>query len=548
VETIGRYQIVHRIAVGGMAEVFLGRVVGEGGFEKVVAIKRILHHLAANEKFIKMFMDEARISATLSHSNIAQIFEFGRAGDVYFIAMEHVGGLSLRSILRHFRKQLGVPPPPGMTAFIAGQICAGLEYAHTCSDAYGQPLNIVHRDVSPSNVLVSFNGEIKLIDFGVAKASHRMQETVGGDLKGKYAYMSPEQASGDAMDHRSDIFAAGIVLLEMLTGKNPFRGETDLATLANVQRANVPLPAATLQGDAIKLYEVAIRALSRVPVKRFASAGDMQEALERYGRRNPYGARQLRRWMQDTFPTERERVQELLRRAAEEDAPTVEIEDVGGTVEPVTDEVLADEGQDLDAPTLEQPAALERRKPRAPTPAPARVEVQVVPEAAPRQDPSKSLTPLTPTGPSAVGKVAVPAEPTRGPEVGHAHSPSSPRLPARRSGPWIHVVMFLGFTLAVGAAVFFILARPSGVEERPGRPVGAVSVKVVPPVGVHVYVNDVLYDSFAAGEPIVVKDHLAGKHRIKVRGTVQGEEREAETTVEVIEGKTAPITVSLEGN
>jgi serine/threonine protein kinase len=545
VETIGRYQIVHRIAVGGMAEVFLGRVVGEGGFEKVVAIKRILHHLAANQKFIKMFMDEARISATLSHSNIAQIFEFGRAGEVYFIAMEHVAGLSLRSILRHFRKQLGVPPPPGMTAFVVGQICAGLEYAHGCCDAYGQPLKIIHRDVSPSNVLVSFNGEIKLIDFGVAKASHRMQETVGGDLKGKYAYMSPEQASGEAMDHRSDIFAAGIVLLELLTGQNPFRGETDLATLANVQRARVPLPAATLQGDAIKLYEIATRCLSRRPGDRFASAGDMQEALERYGRRNPYGARQLRRWMQDTFPAQRQRVQELLRRAAEEDAPTVEIEDVGGTVEPEADEVPGAEPEEpgLDAPTLERPpAALERRKTAEQTP-----PIRVAPETAPRQDSSRSLTPITPTGPSTVGKVAVPAEPPRTaarpgtPPSAHARA-SSPVTGPRRSSPWVHVVMFLGFALAVGAAIFFILARPSGEEKRPGRPVGAVRIKVVPPVGVHVFVDGELRGAWAEGEPVVLEDLLAGKHRFKVRG--QG--REAEAIVEVIEGKTAPLEISLE--
>ena len=536
-QTIGRYQIVHRIAVGGMAEVFLGRVVGEGGFEKVVAVKRILHHLAQNEKFIKMFMDEARISATLNHSNIAQIFEFGRAGATYFLAMEYVGGLSLRSVLRHFRKKLGQSMPTAMAAYVVSNICAGLEYAHTRCDTYGQPLRIIHRDVSPSNVLISFNGEVKLIDFGVAKAARRMQETVGGDLKGKYAYMSPEQASGQAMDHRSDLFSTGVLLFEAITGRNPFRGENDLATLSLVQQAEVPLPSSTLQGDAIQLYEICTRALERDPVRRFRSAGDMQEALELFSRRNIFGTRQMARWMKECFPREEGRVQELLRRAAEEDAPTVELAEVEAG--PSTDEAQTVELPPRPAASPRaEPVPLTRGRRATPMAAPAH-EIATPVGPPPRQDPSRSPTPLTPSGHSNVGKVAVPA----GPPPVALPAPPVARAPARRrSGAWLHVVAFMVFAVLVGGVVFVLVTWLPERDAGSGAPIGTVRIRVEPAVGAQVFVDGELHGAMGAGEGYEIRGLLAGKHRIRLRSASFAV---VESIVAVEAGRTTPLTVTL---
>jgi len=515
--------------VGGMAEVFLGRMVGEGGFEKVVAIKRILQHLAQNEKFIRMFMDEARISATLSHGSICQIFELGRDGDTPFIAMEYVAGLSLRSVLRHFRKQLRQPVPPAMAAYLVGCICAALEYAHTRRDSNGQPMGIVHRDISPSNILISFGGEVKLIDFGVAKATHRMQETVGGDIKGKYAYMSPEQASGLAQDHRSDVFATGTILLELLTGRNPFRGETDLATLSRVQRAEVPLPQTTLEGDTIQLFDISIRALSKNPDDRYQSAGQMQEALEGCGRQL-FGARQLAQWMQHTFPEEEQRVQEVLYRAAQEEEPTVVPQpDAPPEPTPLRAGVIAlSRVRSTGKPTTPGSGIV---TPVGPTPA-----VRIRPAEA-RPDPSLSPTPLTPS--TSAGKVATPADPTRR-ATGFVTGVGRP--PERRSSPWVHVVLFLAFALVVGGGVFVALTRcPSGAEHET-RPVGSVRIRVQSGTGAQVFVDGTLHGALGAGEAYVIQDLLEGKHRVRLRGADQ---TELEQIVEVRRGQTTPLSVRL---
>jgi eukaryotic-like serine/threonine-protein kinase len=318
-EAIGRYEILQRLAQGGMAEVFLCRTTGEGGFEKLVAIKRILPHMAEKESFVKMFIDEARISAKLNHSSIGQIFEFGRVGETYFIAMEYIHGVDLRAIHKFFRSKKQLPPPP-FSAHIIGQVCAALEHAHTKCDNWGKSLGIIHRDVSPSNVLTSFEGEVKLIDFGIAKATQRIYETVGANLKGKYSYMSPEQALGNPVDQRSDLYGAGILLFELLTGKNPFRAETDIETLRRVQDSKFPSPAAIVPGTPAEIDAICMKALARNPPERYQTAGELLEALEGFSRTAGFGTRQLARWMKESFPEELESTHELLRKARERPA------------------------------------------------------------------------------------------------------------------------------------------------------------------------------------------------------------------------------------
>ena len=329
---IGRYEILRRLAQGGMAEVFLGRVVGTGGYQKLVAIKRILPHLAEDKSFVGMFIDEARISAGLSHSNIAQIFDFGQAGSSFFIAIEHVRGVNLRAILNGFRKRDKVPPP-AMVATIMARVASALDYAHAKKDDNGRPLRIIHRDVSPSNVLVSFEGEVKLIDFGIAKAVKRTQETAVGTLKGKSSYMSPEQVTGQPVDHRSDIFSFGTVLFELLTGEHPFRATDELITLDRIREAKPVRPRELVPAVAPELEAICLRALSKNPGERHATAGEMEQQLDHFCQEHPLSRRELSAWVKRAFRERLERplipgsaVNDLGRRLAGEGTREAEAE------------------------------------------------------------------------------------------------------------------------------------------------------------------------------------------------------------------------------
>ena len=236
----GKYILMRKIAMGGMAEIFKAKVTGTEGFEKDLVIKRILPHFTEDEAFVKMFIDEASITAKLQHPNIVQIFDFDVAEGTYYIAMEYIEGRDLKDVLERSIK-LGEPLSVAQCVWIMMEVSKGLHYAHT-KEYRGKPLNIVHRDISPSNVMVAFNGEVKLMDFGIAKAAQRSTKTMAGAVKGKVAYMSPEQARGKPLDGRSDLFALGIMLWEMLTGKRLFLAESDFETLTNVLKAEAPAP------------------------------------------------------------------------------------------------------------------------------------------------------------------------------------------------------------------------------------------------------------------------------------------------------------------
>src|SRR5439155_8787101 len=236
-DRFGQYELLEKIASGGMAELFRARRTGVEGFQKIVAIKKILPHIADNDEFITMFADEAKLAAQLNHPNIVHIFDLGKieAGG-YFIAMEYVEGRDLRSILQSGH-DLGAPLPTPLAVYVASKIAAALDYAHRRRDSEGRELNIVHRDVSPPNILISYEGDIKLCDFGIAKAASKASQTQSGALKGKVQYMSPEQAWGKALDRRSDLFSLGAVLFEMLTEQKLFRGDSDLTVLEKVRAA-----------------------------------------------------------------------------------------------------------------------------------------------------------------------------------------------------------------------------------------------------------------------------------------------------------------------
>src|SRR6187399_188558 len=238
-KAIGRYQILDRLAVGGMAELFKATLAGEHGFEKLVAIKKILPHLATDHSFVEMFRDEARITALLDHRHIVQVFEYGTDADTPYIAMQYIDGLDVLALLRECaRAQIRLTPD--LAAVIARDVLDALDYAHNAIGVDGRALGIIHRDISPGNVLLSWRGDVKLTDFGIARAAERRHKTEAGTLKGKYGYMSPEQVSGSTeIDARSDLFAVGILLAEMVMARRLFTSVNDLDILLMVRDARL---------------------------------------------------------------------------------------------------------------------------------------------------------------------------------------------------------------------------------------------------------------------------------------------------------------------
>ena len=276
----GKYTLLDRLAVGGMAEIFLARQAGMEGFEKTVVIKRILPRLTRVEGFVTMFLNEARLASQLTHPNIVQIHELGRFGDSYFIAMEYLFGRDMARIIPK-AAALGIPFPHVYALKIAASVCEGLYYAHQKADAWGNPLHIVHRDVTPENVFVSFDGMVKVLDFGIAKARGQVGQTQVGEVKGKLAYMSPEQCLGQPLDQRSDIFSLGVVLYEWLTGYRLFTGDSEVAVLKSITDGKIYGPSYFKPDIPPEVEQVVMRALEKDREKRYASAWDMQRDLER---------------------------------------------------------------------------------------------------------------------------------------------------------------------------------------------------------------------------------------------------------------------------
>jgi eukaryotic-like serine/threonine-protein kinase len=280
-ESAQRYRVVEKLESGGMAEVFRAESEGLQGFRKQVAIKRVLPHLSEKKRFIAMFLDEARVTAQLTHSNCVQVFDIGVGDNAYFIVMEYVDGANLKSIAESMRKQ-GKDFPVAAAAFIAQEICKGLSYAHELTDQNGMPLNMVHRDVSPPNVLVTKYGEVKIVDFGLAKASSQLEKSEPGIIKGKFSYLSPEAAMGQEVDRRTDIFAVGIILWELLAGQRLFLGETDFQTVKKVQQAIVPPISQVNRKVPPELERIVNRSLAKDVTQRYGTARELAQDLVRF--------------------------------------------------------------------------------------------------------------------------------------------------------------------------------------------------------------------------------------------------------------------------
>jgi serine/threonine-protein kinase len=301
---VGKYQLVSKLATGGMAEVFLAKVAGPMGFEKTLVLKRILPHLAEDSQFVRMFFTEARVAAQLNHPHIVQTFDFGQAEGTYYLAMEHIDGPDLRTLSAR-ATQAGEQLPPAFCAKLISAACEGLAFAHDFVDpSTGWHLEIIHRDISPDNLLLSRQGTLKIVDFGIAKATNQNHKTQAGLIKGKIAYMPPEQLQGQPLDRRADVYALGVVLYELLTGKYPFEASTDVSMMQAILFEPL-IPVASRRPDLPEaLFHILERALAKVREQRYPDCVTFQSDLERFilSTGQPMGARELAQWVERLCP------------------------------------------------------------------------------------------------------------------------------------------------------------------------------------------------------------------------------------------------------
>ena len=293
-----RYRLVNKIAHGGMAEIYLALQAGAEGFQKQVVLKRILPALSADPGFVRMLIDEAHIASTLNHSNLVQVLDLGKSGDEFFLVLEFVDGWSLEQVRRRAQKaKLKLPLP--LALYIVGALCRSLAYVHT-RKRNGQPLGIVHRDVTPQNVLLSREGEVKLSDFGIAKAVNRREKSATGVIKGKFAYMSPEQSIGSDLDARSDLFAVGTLLYLLTTGRKPFEGDTDFDVLMKVRKARYPKPSTVVKDFNLDVERFIARALRADRARRWQSAEQMADKIDAIVAKlgQQAGPAVLKRWLE----------------------------------------------------------------------------------------------------------------------------------------------------------------------------------------------------------------------------------------------------------
>jgi TonB family protein len=429
----GQYEILERIASGGMAELYKAKRTGVEGFQKIVAIKKILPHLADDEEFITMFADEAKLAAQLNHPNIIHIYDLGKiqAGG-YFIAMEYVDGRDLRAIQRSAR-ELGVPLPVSLAVYIASKVASALDYAHRRRDAEGHELNIVHRDVSPQNILISYEGDIKLCDFGIAKAASKASQTQSGALKGKLHYMSPEQAWGKPIDRRSDLFSLGVVLHELLTGDRLFQADSDIQILEKVRTAELAPPSRQNPEVPHNLDTVVLRALAKDPDDRYGNASDLLRDLDSV------------LYSYTPAPGSADVAIYLHRLQAEEGAVA---------------EAKAREA--AQAVSQEEPAARRRKSKAVPVSRRTSAAPKVIPPTAPPQPPSNLPSP--PPAASAPG----PGSGAKGPEVfGSLSARAADAEPGRRTPLYAAIA---AAAVALAGFIAWKMTRPP-----PPRPVTAVA-------------------------------------------------------------------------
>ncbi len=449
-ERVGDYEIVAKLKAGGMATLFLGRRSGAEGFSRHVAIKVVHEHLANDPMFVQMFVDEALLSARIQHPNVVHVEELRELGGRHFLAMEYVHGCALSSLVGALRKR-GRTLSPELATYVAVQVAEGLHAAHETKGADGQPLGVVHRDVTPQNVLLAYRGHVKLIDFGVAKARGRAQQTTGASLKGKIGYMSPEQAFGRPVDRRTDVYALGVVLWEMLTGRRAFVADNDFALLELVRDPKLP-PASTFNPAVPPALDAVIaRATAREAEQRFETAQQMRKALaQAMPSALALDASDLERLLAATLAEEMEAERRVLP------------ESVSGIVSSALAPTSVDADEIVGTLTVSAAELLGAPRTAEPSSGPSGVRAKAPPAAT-----SSTGTMILPEG----------AQPTAAPE-GSAR---------RGAAPWLAAVAALGLALGVGGGVLFwkLTAPPQEMEAtelpRAAEPAGAVGEEPAAP-------------------------------------------------------------------
>jgi serine/threonine protein kinase/CheY-like chemotaxis protein len=443
-ERFGQYRLLEKIAVGGMAEVWKARMRGVQGFQKTVAIKKILPHMTDNSDFIEMFIDEAKLAAQLSHPNIVHIYDLGKIGRDYYIAMEYVEGKDLRSLLNMSARN-GQPVPMALALWIAARLASALHYAHRKRDFEGRELGLVHRDVSPQNVLLTLDGDVKLCDFGVAKAVSKVSQTQVGALKGKLQYMSPEQAWGKPVDFRSDIFSLGVILFELLTGQRLFPGDSEMSILEAVRQNRIRSPRDVNPALPYEVDELVNQALATRPEVRFASAGEMEQRIEGllHELRLTPGAAELSSYLDQVVNGQPLESGAPVPTTPFSPPPAAEPEAPAG----VKEEDLPPGAASWPSPTAASPALATPAVPPAfqpPLPA-APVVAAAPPEPAP-QITSTIVSPIEPVG-------DLPFE-----------------EPRRGRGRWIVILLILALLALVAAYFLFIKPRPDAARQPTAAP------------------------------------------------------------------------------
>ena len=474
----GKYHLLRRIASGGMAEIYLARQEGMAGFAREVVIKRIHEHLNNDPEFVSMFLDEARLVAKLSHPNIVSVHEFGKEEGAHYLVMEYVDGEAVSAAIK---RSHGLEP---VHAFrIIAEVCAGLDYAHSLADEEGNSLHIVHRDVSPQNVLLGYDGAVKIIDFGVAKASTQSHETQVGSFKGKYAYMSPEQARGKSADRRSDVHSVGIVLWEMLTGKSLFHRESVFHTMEAVVSMDPPSVHEKHPELSPRIDDIIAKAIAKSPDERYQNCGDLQVDIEEYAAEQGLlsSSLALSRYVRTLFrreshPPPEEIIEELDLLPEEESAPL----DSDSDLSPMPDLGVSDALESLSA----EPEPPQRSAEPEPPQRSASLPPPPPPETPASESSAFSLADewdeLSETQtwdtPPDEGRLSVSERPDAEPSEADAVSPTEPALTMVDDGRRRRTLAFLTTVVvgvaAIGLGVYWVLSSGgvTGAEADAGGP------------------------------------------------------------------------------
>jgi eukaryotic-like serine/threonine-protein kinase len=515
-ELFGPYEVYERIGVGGMATVHRAKKQGIEGFERVVALKRMLSHLADDETFIKSFVREARLASQLQHGNIIHIYDLGRVGRVYYIAMEYVRGRDLRKILKQTAYATG-PMPLAMMLMLSQQLCDALDYAHSLVDENGEPLGLVHRDVSPSNILIAADGHLKIIDFGIAKATSSSLRTLSGRVKGKFAYMAPEAIQGKQLDRRTDIFAVGIVAHEMLTARPLFATKNQFDTIRKITQEEAKPPSYYNPECPPELDEIIMTALAKSPDERWQTAGAMHRALDHVAKKHGLqtSSREIAEWMEWSFqqPLQSKRVEMMQKTEVErpqgkeptlKSGPVVPVENLdSASIEMVWGGRVGGRRRDSGGPTSDIPdASMDDRNsqpvPMQPMaePGSGAVPAQAIPQSGMAGDGSQPVPRLatSSSGPLAVSLAAsgdsrpvsrMPADSRQGAGqstmLGVAPPPAAGRRSKPTSSPEMVSTPFSGSTPAMSPPPQRTTPQVRNVPElpRPSPPQGQSSLRTV---------------------------------------------------------------------